>query len=305
VPWVRFDDQFPINRKVSRLSDAAFRLHVSAVFWCARNLTDGAVPEEDLDDVCARVRTPERFVTEIVGRGLWHEIGYQCDSDVCLGHPDNAVSNTVTKGWVIHDYLEYQPSKSKVLDERKGNAERQKKWREQRKQEREERNGVSNAVSNGGSNATPSRPVPSRRDGGSLGADVEGDQSVRAQAREREAVRHLSNTYGLTDEESRTVWAEAERRASVEIKYPVKYLNRMADEGHLADVVEAVQQASEPPPEPGPPPLRSAPSPPSPPQEEPRWAPTVEDLREDTKSNIAATRMLLHQAKHKAKQKPA
>jgi hypothetical protein len=75
MPWVRFDDQFTINRKVTRLSDAAFRQHVSAIFWCARNLTDGVVPEEDLDDVCARVRTPERFVTELLDRGLWHVIG--------------------------------------------------------------------------------------------------------------------------------------------------------------------------------------------------------------------------------------
>lgn len=59
MPWVRFDDQFPIHRKVDGLSDAAYRLHTSAIFWCARNLTDGFVSEEDLDGVTARVRTPD------------------------------------------------------------------------------------------------------------------------------------------------------------------------------------------------------------------------------------------------------
>lgn len=162
MPWVRFDDQFPINRKVTRLSDAAFRLHVSAVFWCARNLTDGAVPEEDLEDVSARVRTPGRFVPELLDRGLWHEVGTECSSPNCPADPHNAVTAPVTadKGWVIHDYFEYQPSKEQVLADRAGSAERQKRWRERQKQAEQARNAVSNGASNGGSNAAPSRPVP-------------------------------------------------------------------------------------------------------------------------------------------------
>jgi hypothetical protein len=139
MPWVRFDDTFPINRKVDGLSDAAFRLHVSAIFWCARNLTDGFVPEDDLELVCARVRTPARFAAQLVDRQLWHE------------RPG---------GWQIKDYLEFQPSKEKVLEEREKSAERQRKWRESH------RNGGSHAVSNGGTNAAPSRPAPSLKRGG-------------------------------------------------------------------------------------------------------------------------------------------
>lgn len=71
MPWVRFDDQYPIHRKVAGLSDAAFRLHSAAIFWSARNGTDGFVPQDDLDQVCARVRDPARFAAECVKRGLW------------------------------------------------------------------------------------------------------------------------------------------------------------------------------------------------------------------------------------------
>ena len=53
MPWVRFDDQYPIHRKVAGLSDTAFRLHSAAIFWCVRNGTDGFVPEEDLDLVAS------------------------------------------------------------------------------------------------------------------------------------------------------------------------------------------------------------------------------------------------------------
>lgn len=147
MPWVRFDDTFPTHRKVDGLSDAAFRLHVSAIFWCARNLTDGVVPEEDLDLVTARVRTPARFTAELVGRGLWHGSGHACPD--C---PD------VASGWVIHGYLEFQPSKEKVLVDRRSSADRQKAWRDRHSQSN--RNGSSNAVSNGPSNPAPTRPDP-------------------------------------------------------------------------------------------------------------------------------------------------
>lgn len=162
MPWVRFDDHFPVNRKVDGLSDTAFRLHVSAIFWCARNLTDGVVPEADLELVTARVRAPARFSTELVHRGLWHEAGFECGSEHCPPPgPD---------GWVIHDYWEFQPSKEKVIADRASNAERQKNWRE-RNALHGPNNGGSNGVSNARSNKTPSRPVPEESSTNSLYAE--------------------------------------------------------------------------------------------------------------------------------------
>lgn len=107
MPWVRFDDQYPIHRKVAGLSDTAFRLHSAAIFWCARNGTDGFVSEEDLDQVCAQVRAPERFAAECVKRGTWHVSGHGCDSEHCPPAREEP-------GWVIHDYLEYQPTKEEA-----------------------------------------------------------------------------------------------------------------------------------------------------------------------------------------------
>lgn len=146
MPWVRFDDQYPIHRKVDGLSDAAFRLHTSAIFWSARNLTDGFVPRGDLESVTARVRTPARFAAECVRRGTWHRPSESCDSELCPAPVDN-------DGWVIHDYWDYQPTREQVIKDRKANADRQKRWRDKH-------NGSSNAVSNAVSNSTPSRPRP-------------------------------------------------------------------------------------------------------------------------------------------------
>jgi hypothetical protein len=145
VPWVRFDDQFPIHRKVDGLSDAAYRLHTSAVFWSARNLTDGCVTEDDLGGVTARVRTPARFAAECVNQDVWHEADYPCPSENCPAPRD-------FDGWVIHDYWQYQPTKEQVLKDREAAAARQKKWRERR-------SGRSNAVTNAVNTSSPPRPV--------------------------------------------------------------------------------------------------------------------------------------------------
>lgn len=136
MPWVRFDDMFPINRKVDGLTGDAFRLHVSAIFWCARNLTDGFVPESDLELVTARVKGVRKHAHELVERDLW------------ITRPG---------GWLINDYLEFQPSKEKVLADREAAAERQRRWREKRLSNGD--NGR-NGVTNNGSHATPPRPAP-------------------------------------------------------------------------------------------------------------------------------------------------
>ena len=164
MPWVRFDDQYTIHRKVDGLSDAAFRLHTSAIFWCARNLTDGFVSGEDLDGVTARVRTPARFAAECVSRGAWHEARFDCPSEKCAGPVDG-------DGWVIHDYLRYQPSKAEVLADREDAAKRQAKWRAGKtgrnavtRPGMSENDPIHNAGSNGVTNAvnkpSPARPAP-------------------------------------------------------------------------------------------------------------------------------------------------
>lgn len=254
MPWVRFDDQFTVHRKVRGLTDSAFRLHTEGIFWCARNLTNGFVAAEDLHAL-ATARRPAKTVPELVSRGNWHEATSVCDSEKCPAHVDNrrhAVSNGVT-GWLIHDYFEYQPTKARVLKDREANAGRQRKHRDQQKREEaesgSESNAVSNAVTPGVSTNTPSRPVPSRRDGSSLGDQHAGDQSVRAGARVREARRWLHDRYRLTDDEADQVITQAQARSAKPIRHPVKYLAGMA-EGDLADIVSAVMDAGRSAPEP-------------------------------------------------------
>src|SRR5690349_5319830 len=101
---VSFDDQYPIHRKVDGLSDAAFRLHTAAIFWCFRNRTDGIIPAEDLDLVCPRLRGAERLAAECVRRDCWHDARTRCGSPDCPAPAD-------VDGWALHDYLSTNPSK--------------------------------------------------------------------------------------------------------------------------------------------------------------------------------------------------
>lgn len=135
MTWVKLDDAFPDNPKVVGLSSDAFRLYVEALCYCGRHLTDGQVPES------AVKRMGGDNASELVDAGLWTPSG---------------------KGWLVNDYLEFNPSREKVKADRAKRAEAGKKGAEVRW------NGKSDGTSYGKSHGTahtnrnapgPSRPV--------------------------------------------------------------------------------------------------------------------------------------------------
>lgn len=111
MPWARFDDRFPSNRKVRLLSDGAFRLYVSAICWSAENLTDGVIKTAELRLV-ADVRATRARAKELVEAGLF---------DVVDG-----------VGWKIHDYHEYNPTAEQVRADRAQRTARQQRWRQKK-----------------------------------------------------------------------------------------------------------------------------------------------------------------------------
>jgi hypothetical protein len=130
MTWVRLDDRFPSHRKVALLTDRAFRLHVSAICWCSENLTDGHISDRELTLV-TRGRGVKATAQQLEAAGVW---------------------DRVDSGWVIHDYLEYNPSREQVLLERKKNAERQERFRQRKNGKPTPPSGSDDASRNGGSN---------------------------------------------------------------------------------------------------------------------------------------------------------
>ncbi len=101
MSWVRFEDNFSEHPKVLAVSDAAFRLHVRAVSYCSRLLTDGWVTRAALCSLKPG-RWGERLANELVAATLWEARG---------------------DGYAIHDYLHYQPSRQQVEAIRKQRSE--------------------------------------------------------------------------------------------------------------------------------------------------------------------------------------
>lgn len=98
MAWVRLQPEVIDHPKIIGLSDAAFALHIRAICYCNRHMTDGAVPSAAL----AKIGKP-RAVKELLKAKVWH----QSDDG----------------NYQIHDYLEYQPSKRSVHESRAGLSE--------------------------------------------------------------------------------------------------------------------------------------------------------------------------------------
>lgn len=96
MAWVRLDDLMPENPKVLRAGPGAGWLHVCALAYCNRNLTDGHVPATALRRL-ADLEDPAREAERLVEAGLWDE---------------------VEDGYEIHDYLDFQPSAAEVRKQR-------------------------------------------------------------------------------------------------------------------------------------------------------------------------------------------
>lgn len=150
MTWLKTDDKYPEHRKVRRLSDAAYRLHHTAMCACARDETDGLVTETDIEDMEHGKRL-RKHVPHLVEAGLWDE---------------------VRGGWVIHDYLHYNPSHEQLNAKRAADRERQINSRKRRAMETgtepasstdmsRRDNGVTGVVSH---TPVPSRPDPTRKD---------------------------------------------------------------------------------------------------------------------------------------------
>lgn len=108
--WLKKDDRFPEHRKVRRLTDAQYRLHDTALHACAKDETDGLVTEADIADMMHGGRL-RRHVKALVDAGLWE---------------------AVADGWIIHDYLDYNPSHEQLEAKRRADRDRQEKWRRKR-----------------------------------------------------------------------------------------------------------------------------------------------------------------------------
>jgi hypothetical protein len=107
VPWLKLDDGLPEHPKFVALPDTAKWLWIVGLCYAGRYLTDGYIPDRALN---TRQRGQARHLE---AARLW------------IRHPDN-------HGWLIHAYLEYNPSREHVETERRRRQEAGRKGAEKR-----------------------------------------------------------------------------------------------------------------------------------------------------------------------------
>lgn len=106
MAWARLDDTFYPHPKVRRAGNEAIGVHCRAISYSAGALTDGKIDRAWLSEVAGR--SAAKVGRALVDSGLWELNG---------------------EGWVIHDYLEYNPSRAQVLEKRRAESERKARGR--------------------------------------------------------------------------------------------------------------------------------------------------------------------------------
>lgn len=101
MPWVRLDDGVDSHRKVRRAGNEAFGVWTRSLCYSAGALTDGHVDPEWLQERTGRHAA--RVSGLLVVAGLWE--------------PND-------DGWVIHDYLDHNPSRATILAKRQADTAR-------------------------------------------------------------------------------------------------------------------------------------------------------------------------------------
>ncbi len=93
MPWIRLEADFPDHPKVIGLDDHALALHVRAICYAGRYLTDGLIGKQVIPKLGRRAG-----VAALLAAGLWE---------------------TAEGGaYRIHDFLQYQPSRREALERR-------------------------------------------------------------------------------------------------------------------------------------------------------------------------------------------
>jgi hypothetical protein len=111
MPWLKMTDTFWTNPKLERLSDKAHRLYVRSLGYSAQYLTDGLLDATALRTLGATPRLCDELTTPdpVTGSACWTALPGE--------------------GYVIHDYLDFNPSREQVAEKRRQDAARQSKRR--------------------------------------------------------------------------------------------------------------------------------------------------------------------------------
>jgi general stress protein YciG len=227
MAWARIDDNYPSHPKVVAIGAEGLALDVAGICYAARFETDGQVPAMMLGALCPPVADPEAVVQLLVGAGRWHAPGHACPQ-----------CPAVTDGWIIHDFLDYNPSAADQADRRRKRAEAGRKGGQRSGQVRS--NGSSDGQANASAVASSQCEPPSPAPGGSNdpprsdSAEPEGESGPDVSATACELTRRFAAGVKVNGHKLPTEGTKAHRRWLVEMDRLLRI------DGWDADEVRAV-----------------------------------------------------------------
>lgn len=130
MTWSRFDDGYDEHEKVQEAwhrSPASIGLHAMAITMSARRQTNGVIPVRWLAQMLPNARTRNTAIRALVEVGLFDILEAGDTAEL-----DNPRGGNVTLGpfpedrYLVHDFLEYNPSTTEV--------ERNREWDRRRKE---------------------------------------------------------------------------------------------------------------------------------------------------------------------------
>ncbi len=109
MAWIRIEDSIFRNRKIVELPPNSKLLLIGSLCHCADQMTDGFIATGAAKATAGLLGVPWTAHKPLVDGGLWHK---------------------AEGGFMVHDYLDYQPSSQQERQRREAEADRKRRWRE-------------------------------------------------------------------------------------------------------------------------------------------------------------------------------
>ncbi|MDE2107052.1 MAG: hypothetical protein KGL39_58135 [Patescibacteria group bacterium] len=131
--WARIDDAMDEHPKIASTGALGLALHIAAICYSSRRLTDGIIPAaaigklislEDFTHGKKPSTTPvthQMIADRLVASNAWHR-GTQIAA--CAKCAERMTGRDLSGSFVLHDYLDYNPSRSQVVSKRARDSQR-------------------------------------------------------------------------------------------------------------------------------------------------------------------------------------
>ena len=129
MSWVKIDDQFADHPKIKQVGAIGLAIQVAALCYCAKYLTDGFLSFSVADSLIRSVLSPitesdGMIITIEVSSNMWGQNAEEYNWKKLMVEAGLWEISDGKDGFILHDYLEYNPSRDSVLRKREEDKKR-------------------------------------------------------------------------------------------------------------------------------------------------------------------------------------